>query len=1058
VGYVELRCATNFSFLRGASRPEELVERAAALGYRRLAITDYDGMYGVVRAHTAAKDHGVEIMAGAEVRPTGTPPDGPGWVLLPESRRGHASLTRMLSEARLQVGKGGFQLGFEDVARHADGLVAIHVGPPDPFALRQGKEVFGDRLYLSLQRRFRPNDRGWLADLKAASASWAVPLVVTGGVLMHDRTRKPMQDILSCVRIGRTLDQAGRRLLPHDAAHLRGPDEMAALYADWPEAVARSEEIADRCTFRLDELQHDFTLEVLPEGQTGMGYLRRLVDKGARERYPDGVPAEVRKQVEHELALIDGLDFSGYFLTVWDIVRFARTRGILCQGRGSAANSIVCYCLGITSIDPVRMSLLFERFISAERGEPPDIDVDFEHQRREEVMQYVFQKYGRHRAAMVANVICYRGKLAYREVGKVFGLGADQLDALSGGQGHWSSPQMDEAELRRCGLDPRDRRVQQVVRWAEELRGFPRHLGLHSGGFVITKDPLVELAPVENATMEGRTIIAWDKRDVESLGLVKVDLLALGMLTVVRRTFDYVEQSEGHRWTLASIPAERPEVYDMIGDADTIGTFQVESRAQMQTLPRLRPRTFYDLVVAVAIIRPGPIQGDMVHPYLRRREGTEPVDYPHPALEAILGRTYGLPLFQEQVMKMAVEVAGFRPGEADQLRRAIGWNSQTHIDQMRGRIIEGMKANGMDEAFAERIFRMIQGFGGYGFPESHAASFALIGYASCFLKRHHPAAFVCALLNSQPMGFYEPHTLIEDAKRHGVEVRAPSITRSDFESTLEPGRAEHTEAWWAESSAAEKVHTPWADAAAERTSYGRPVQPGVRLGLGQVSKVSQGLAERIVAARRQAPFRSVADAIVRAEIPKDVALHLAASGAFAALCSDRRTAMWTAMSVDRGAPLFAGRLEPEPSGGLRPMEAVEEMQADYGIMGLSARVHPMALLRSEMERRGILGSVALKAVADQGRVRVGGMVTIRQRPGTAKGVVFITLEDEDGQMNLVVFPKIYERHRAMAKDAILLVARGKVERKHRVTNVIVDALEPMPGPRPPESVSRDFYS
>jgi error-prone DNA polymerase len=1061
VSYVELQCASNFSFLRGASHPEELVSTAAAHGYRRLALTDHDGLYGVVRALRAARDHDVDILPGAQVHWEG--PNGPGLILLPEDRRGYAHLTRLLSRARLSTGKGGFDLGFDDVAAHAEGLQAIHVGPADAFSLHRCREVFGERLHRSLQRGFRPDDPAQLAQLHELGRRCRVPLVVTGGVLMHHQDRKPLQDILSCIRIGRTLDTAGRRLLSHGAAVLRSPEAMAELYADFPEALERSVSIADACRFRLDELQHDFTLEVLPDGETGMGYLRKLVWKGAGERYPDGVPAEVKQQIEHELRLIDELDFSGYFLTVWDIVRFARSQRILCQGRGSAANSIVCYCLGITSIDPVRMSLLFERFISAERGEPPDIDVDFEHQRREEVMQYVFQKYGRHRAAMVANLICYRGKLAYREVAKVFGLGKDQIDALTRGRSHWSAEPMNDAVLRRAGLDPRDRRVQQVVRWAEELQGFPRHLGLHSGGFVITRDPIVEMVPVENATMENRTVVAWDKRDVETLGLVKVDLLALGMLSVVRRAFDLVRETEGQELTLANVPSEVPEVYDMIGDADTIGTFQVESRAQMQTLPRLRPRTFYDLVVAVAIIRPGPIQGDMVHPYLRRREGTEPVDYPHPALEKILGRTYGLPLFQEQVMKMAVQVAGFTPGEADQLRRAIGWNSQRHIDEMRERIVAGMLGNGLDREFAERIFRMIQGFGGYGFPESHAASFALIGYASCYLKRYHPAAFLCALLNSQPMGFYSPHTLLEDGKRHGLQLLPPSVVYSGFESHLEPGSRTHHEGWWKDGEAMprpspERRHTPWADAArGVGPRYGQPVQPAIRLGLQEVAKMSEPAAQRIVEARRQRPFASVADVVVRADLPRDVAMFLAAAGAFGDLGRSRREALWDAMAVDKGAPLFAAQPSAERVEGLRPMTEVERMKADYGAMGLSTRVHPMALLRGDMERRRIGGTTEVETAPDGQAIRVGGLVTIRQRPGTAKGVVFMTLEDENGQMNLVVFPQVYERHRAVAKDAILLVARGRIQRRHRVTNVIVEGFEPMPGPRPPGSLSRDFF-
>jgi len=1058
-GYVELRCASCFSFLRGASHPEELWARAAALGHRRLALTDVNGLYGVVRAFNAGQANGVDVVAGAELHLS----DGPRLVVLPSDRAAYGRVCRLLSQARLATGKGGFRLTFDDLAARAEGLIALHLGPARADQLAREKDAFGERLHLALERTFTPRDAESFVEAEAASRRFDVPLVATGAVVMHERARKPLQDILTCIRVGKRIDDAGRHLLPNGMGYLRSAAEMKALFPDHLRAVARTVDVADACRFRLDELVHDFTLEVLPEGETGLGYLRKLVEKGARERYPGGVPEEVRRQIEHEMQLIEELRFEGYFLTVWDIVRFARSRGILCQGRGSAANSIVCYCLGITAIDPVRMNLLFERFISAERGEPPDIDVDFEHQRREEVMQYVFDKYGRDRAAMVANLICYRSKLAYREVGKVMGLGDDQIERINQGRGHWSSGPITDDDLARAGLDPRDRRVRSVLRWAEELRGFPRHLGLHSGGFVITRDPIVELVPVENAAMEDRTVIAWDKRDVETLGLVKVDLLALGMLSVVRRAFDLIRETEGRELTLATIPAEIDAVYAMIGDADTIGTFQVESRAQMQTLPRLRPRTFYDLVVAVAIIRPGPIQGDMVHPYLRRREGLEPVDYPHPELEKILGRTYGLPLFQEQVMKMAVHVAGFSPGEADHLRRAIGWNSQLHIDRMRERIIDGMIQNGIEPEFADRIFKMIQGFGGYGFPESHAASFALIGYASCYLKRYHPAAFLAALLDSQPMGFYGVHTLVEDGKRHGLEIRPPCVVRGGAWSSLEPAsddRAVELERWFEMSPHREKHHTPWADrarGAAGRESFGRAVQPAVRIGLREIAKMSEPVAERIVEARTERPFIDVTDVLTRADVPKDAAVHLASSGAFDALGVSRREALWGVLSFDRGAPLFRGIDASAPSAGLRPMDAIDAMKADYRTTGLSTRQHPMALLRAELRRRGVLGYLELERVRPGKRVRVGGMVTVRQRPGTAKGVVFMTLEDEDGQMNLVVFPKTYARHRAVARDAILLVAEGRVERRHRVTNVIVDRFVPLEGPRPEAGVSRDFF-
>jgi error-prone DNA polymerase len=1061
IDYVELRCATAFSFLRGASLPEEIVRRAFELGYRRIAITDHDGLYGVARAHTIARDNDLEILVGSEVHFAGN--TSSALVLLASDRASYGRLTRMLSTARLRTGKGGFHLVLEDVAEHREGLLAIHVGAPDALLLEREKEIFGERLSIAIERTLSPYDRTRIEAAQSASARFGIPLVATGGVLMHERARKPLQDILSCIRLGVRLDAAGRRLQPNAHAHLKSKEEMAALFSDMPEVLARSVEIADEARFRLDEIKHNFTLELLPPGESGMSYLSKLVEKGASERYPGGVPEDVRLQIEHEMRLIDELDFAGYFITVWDIVRFARSKQILCQGRGSAANSAVCYCLGITSIDPVRMNLLFERFISVERGEPPDIDVDFEHERREEVMQYLYEKYGRDHAAMVANVISYRGKSAYREVGKVFGLGEDQIDRLTRTRGHWSSGDLGERELREAGLDPRDPTVHQVVEWAETLQGFPRHLGLHSGGFIITRDPVIELVPIENATKELRTVIAWDKRDVEDLGLVKVDLLSLGMLTAVRKTFDYVKATEGKELTLASIPAEDPAIYEMIGDADTIGTFQVESRAQMQMLPRLAPKTFYDLVVAVAIVRPGPIQGDMIHPYLRRRDGLEPIEYPHPAMEKILGRTYGVPLFQEQVMKMAVAVAGFTPGEADELRRAIGWQSQVQIDKLRDRLVQGMLRNGLDLEYAERIFHMIQGFGGYGFPESHAASFALIGYASCYLKRYHPAAFLSALLNSQPMGFYGTSTLVADAQRHGVEVRPPCIFRSRWDAVLESPEPSHTEAWWNGSMwVREKRHTPWADALREgATRYGTKVQPAVRIGFREIRGMSEAHAERIVRAREDGGVATIAELVSRAELPRDVTMRLAAAGAFAELRLSRREALWKAMALDRDSPLFEEvELPDEPGAGdrLPKMDAIDEMRADYDVTGLTVGPHPMALVRELMKRKRIMGFKEIQAAAQGSRVRAGGMVVTRQRPGTASGVVFITLEDEDGHINLVVFAHIYDRYRELARDGTMLIAEGKLERTGKVINVVVDHFERLDdAPDPGVPVSRNFF-
>lgn len=1064
--YVELRCRTAFSFLRGASLPEEIADRAKALGYGRIGICDDDGLYGVVRTHRAAKPLGLQVLVGAELHLDGE--DGrkaqksawsPSLVLMAMDRAGYGRLSRLLSTGRLRVGKGGFQLTFEDVAKASEGLYAIHAGQPDPFTLGREKEVFGDRLSLAVERTETPLDRARIGAAHEAAARFGIPLVATGAVVMHVPERKPLQDILSCVRLGMRLQEAGRRLLPNRSGYLKSPEQMLGLFKDFPEAVYHSVEIADQCQFRLDEIHQSFALEVLPPGETGMGYLRKLTTKGAQERYPEGPPPEVRSQIEHELALIDELNFSGYFLTVWDVVRFARTQNILCQGRGSAANSIVCYCLGITAIDPVRMNLLFERFISVERGEPPDIDVDFEHERREEVMQYIYQKYGREHAAMVANVICYRNKLAYREVGKVFGLGEDQIDRLGGMLGRWGSGETKDEELVRAGLDPKDETVKQVVKWAGVLVGFPRHLGLHSGGFVITKEPLVELVPIENATKHHRTVVAWDKRDIEALGLVKVDVLALGMLTTIQRAFKFLKETEGLDLDLAKVPSEVPEIYDMVCAADTVGTFQIESRAQMQMLPRLRPRTFYDLVVSVAIVRPGPIQGEMVHPYLRRREGLEPVDYPHPAMKPILERTYGVPLFQEQVMKVAVAVAGFTAGEADELRRAIGWSSKIHIDRLRERLITGMQTNGLTPEYAERIFQMIQGFGGYGFPESHAASFALIAYASCYLKRYHPAAFLAALLNSQPMGFYSPHTLVADAQRHGVQVKPPCVFVSGWQAALELGEEAHQLVWWKNSAHKEKRHTPWADQMLGTYKYGLSVQPTVRLGLRAIHGMAKAQAERLVWAREQRAFDSVADLVHRANLPRNIAARLASGGALASFGLSRREALWRVMAVQRRAPLFAGVELPgsEAQDALGTMTQTEQMRADYGAMGLSVLRHPMGLVRAEMGQRGILGYLDLEKMRHGTRARVGGMVVTKQRPGTASGVIFMTLEDEDGHMNLVVFTKVYERYLDLIRDSLMIIAEGEVQRTGGVVNLIVRHFSPLDAADPGVSVSRSFF-
>ncbi|MBX2813397.1 MAG: error-prone DNA polymerase [Myxococcales bacterium] len=1037
--YVELQIATAFSFLRGASQPGELVHMAGLLGYKRVAITDHNGLYGVVQAHRSGMANGVEVIPGAEL----TLSDGAGssLILLPENIDGYAHLCRLITLGRCRGAKGEFNLWLQDVAAHAKGLQAIHIGHIDVDFVASVKDIFEDRLALGLNKNLTPNDHGYQDLVNSVSSKLNVRKVVTGGVLIHHPNRKPLQDILTCIRLGLTLDEAGRYLLPNHAARLRSPEVMRKIYQDEPEALAASKYIAELCRFRLGELKQEFVLEVLPEGETGDGYLRKLVEKGLFQRYGARAPGSVLQQVEHELALIQQLDYAGYFLTVWDIVRWARSQSILCQGRGSSANSIVCYLLGITSIDPVRMDLLFERFISMERNEPPDIDIDIDNSRREEVIQYVYSKYGRDRAAMVANVIRYRNRLAYREVAKVLGIGKEQTSRLIRNCSHWENSPMGEKELEESGLDSTDIRVQNLVRWSTELVGFPRHLGLHPGGFVITKQPLDEMVPIENATKSCRTVIEWDKRDIETLGLVKVDLLGLGILSVIQKSFAGILASEGLELDLSSLPSEDANVYNMICDADTIGTFQVESRAQMQILPRLKPRTFYDLVISIAIVRPGPIQGDMIHPYLRRREGLDVIEYPHPALEEILGKTHGIPLFQEQVMKMAIATAGFSPGEADQLRRAIGWQSEIEIKALRTRLVEGMLRYGLSRDYAEQVYRMIQGFGAYGFPESHAASFALISYASCYLKRYHPAAYLIGLLNSQPMGFYQPRTLVADAQRHGVEIRPVSVLRSSWDAKLELGSESYLRSWWESSSHPARVHTPWADLQAGRWRRGQVVQSAVRLGFRSIHGLAKDTAARIEVARGRGEFYSFSDLIRKTGIAKQQLLVLASAGAFRCFGLERRAAIWEVLATNFSKGLFAETLRESGSRPsevrLPPMSKFEEIQADYSSFGMSLRCHPMELLRSGLDTAGVRSSRTIDEAHEGAEVEVAGLVITRQRPTTARGVIFVTLEDENGHMNLVIFRPVYERYKEVARDAMFLRARGILQRSDKVIHIVV---------------------
>jgi error-prone DNA polymerase len=1066
--YAELRCRSNFSFLEGASHPEELVDRAADLGLEALALADRNGLYGVVRAHARARQRGLPLVAGASVVCDGLGPGAAEVTLLAVDREGYAGLCRLLTEAH-QGGPGAaVRLPFLAVAERARGLFALH-GGADADAASRLQEAFGRRLALAVSRHRAAGEEARIAAVRSVGRRLGIRVAVVNDVHTHDRRRQPLQDVLTCVRLGTRLDQVGRRLFPNAERTMKGPEEMARLWADFPEGLEAAAEIAAGCTFRIEEIRGEHPLPpILAEGAEGvasaasgeadarvggMDLLRRLVREGARSRYGGVPPADVERQLAREIDLVEQLGYESYFLTVWDLVRFARSRGILCQGRGSAANSAVCFVLGITAIDPVRMGLLFERFLSAERGEPPDIDVDFEHERREEVIQYVYERYGRDRAGMVCEVISYRARSAIRDVGKALGLAPDQVDRLAklvGGRD--AAGEIPPAVLEQAGLDPEGSpAVRHALRLAAEIATFPRHLSIHVGGFVITKRPLVETVPVQPAAMAGRTVVQWDKDDLAELGLLKVDLLALGMLTALSRSLALLarhrpapsgETALAHPDSLATIPAEEPAVYEMISRADTIGVFQIESRAQMSLLPRLRPRCFYDLVISVAIIRPGPIQGGMVHPYLRRRDGLEEVHYPYEPLRAVLERTLGIPLFQEQAMRLAVVAAGYTPGEADELRRAMTHKrSHQRIEEMRERLTAGMAARNIPRAAADDILRQLHGFAGYGFPESHAASFALLVYASAWLKCHHPAVFTAALLDSQPMGFYAPHTLVEDAKRHGVEVRGVDAAHSDWECTLErPG-----------------------EGPGERPGEGAPAAPGerpaLRLGLSRIRGLPRAVGEALLAARRDEPFASVEDLARRARLSRAWLARLAEAGALRSLAPGRRAALWTALGLPSGeeAGLFAGRLLPEPRVSFPEPTAAEEVARDYAATGLSEKAHPVSFLRPALAARGARTARELSRLRDRAPVEVGGIVIVRQRPETANGITFVSLEDETGIANLVVMPDVYERFRPLVRNAPFLIARGRVERTGKVVNLQVRELLPLAPFEEVRTPSRDFH-
>jgi error-prone DNA polymerase len=1114
--YVELQCTSHFSFLRGASSCDELFAQAAGLGIEALGIADRNSLAGLVRAHEAARAHGVRLIVGCRLDLRDILPV----LFYPADRHAYARLCRLLSLGKRRGGKAQCLLDWSDLAASSDGLIAVLIPDEADGActcdLHRLHDVFGDRAYLALTLRRRPNDALRLHELSNLAAQAGVATVATNDVLFHVPGRRALQDVVTCIRHNVTIDELGFRRERHADRYLKPPDEMARLFSRFSVALARAIEIAQRCCFSLDELAYQYPDEVTIPGLTAQQALERLTWEGAERRYPSGVPDKVEASLRHELDLIEKLDYAPYFLTVDAIVRFARSQDILCQGRGSAANSAVCYVLGITSIDPDRNDLLFERFVSQERREPPDIDVDFEHERRELVMQWVFDTYGRDRAALCSTVIRYRAKGAIRDVGKALGLTEDLIKVLSSQVWGWSRS-VDRKYAEELNLNLADRRLRLALELARELIGAPRHLSQHPGGFVLTRNRLDDLVPIEPAAMADRQVIEWDKDDIDVLRFMKVDCLALGMLSCMKRSFDLLTAHKGVTLDLASIPAEDEATYDMICKADTIGVFQIESRAQMSMLPRMKPRTFYDLVIEVAIVRPGPIQGDMVHPYLRRREGKEPVVYPRPELERVLGKTLGVPLFQEQAMRVAIECAGFTPGEADQLRRAMATFKHTGgVSKFGEKLIAGMMANGYERDFALRTFRQLEGFGSYGFPESHAASFALIAYASSWMKCQHPDVFCAALLNAQPMGFYAPAQIVRDARQHGVEVRPVCINASQWDCTLEPaddgdvdarnqgprasrpppdptltgvklrfagvaisspppcgegrgvgvGRSGTAESHCTiphpipppQGGRESPVAAPSPNPTPEQRAGGTPAVPGaafpgfaVRLGLRMVKGLSQADADAIVAARANRPFVAIGDLWRRAAVPVAALVRIAEADAFRpSLKLARREALWAIRALrDEPLPLFEAasvreqQTVPEinePDVTLTPMTAGGEVVKDYSHVGLTLRSHPVAFLRDDLRRRRIVTCAEAMQSRDGQWLTAAGIVLVRQMPGSAKGVVFITIEDETGIANLVVWPKVFDKQRRAILASGMMAVYGRIQRVEDVVHLVAHRL------------------
>lgn len=1042
--YYELGVTSNFSFLHGASHAEELVIEAERLGISGIAIADHNTLAGVVRAHMAAKEAGLAFAPGCRLIFKDSTPD---IIVFPENLAAYKNLCELLTLGKRRAVKGECELEISDLLKYGQGLLMIIVPSYSlnekskgtlQNALRKLKEKFSDYLYLVMSRFFGPNDQRHLQKCAAIAKANKVKPVAFGNVLYHSADRRPLQDVITCIKEHESLQSIGTKLAPNAERHLRSPEEMERLFKGYEQALRQTALLFKRICFSLDELKYQYPDDPIFEelGDKPMPSqqaLERLTEIGLKKRFPNGAPKKVLDTISHETRLIKKLNYAPYFLTVYDIVRFARSKGILCQGRGSAANSSICYCLGITEVDPNKVNLLFERFISEERNEPPDIDVDFEHERREEVIQYIYEKYGRERAGLAATVSTYRSRSAIREVGKVFGLSDDVISAISSTKWGSYSKEISSKDARRAGLDPEDKHLMQMLDIAQQIIGFPRHLSQHVGGFVITRDRLSSIIPIENAAMEDRTVVEWDKDDLESLGMLKIDVLALGMLTCIRKAFEFLDIHYDERLTLSSLHEEDVYTYDMICRADTVGVFQVESRAQMTMLPRLRPRNYYDLVIEVAIVRPGPIQGDMVHPYLRRRQGKEPVQFPSKELEEVLGKTLGVPLFQEQAMNIAIIAGGFTPGEADKLRRAMAtFRRVGTISSFQDRMVKGMVANGYEKSFAEHCFKQIEGFGEYGFPESHAASFALLVYVSCWLKCHYPDVFCAAILNSQPMGFYAPAQLIRDAREHGVEVREVDINHSNFLSTLEtdpkvePISPQHRE-----------------------MKHIMKNRHAVRLGLNLVKGFGEEDAV-LLTEKRGKGYDSVRDLWMRSGLTRRAIEKLADADCFRSIGLSRRDALWAVKALDplssaERLPLFAVAdnrdLQKEPEIHLPPMPLGEQVIIDYQTLTFSLKAHPMAFLRNQLQQKNYIKNVNLQHLRSGRFVQVSGLVLVRQRPGSAKGVVFETIEDETGVANIIIWPKTLEKFRTLVLGSRCVGIHGKLQSQDGVIHVVAHYIE-----------------